>query len=95
MNFLRAVSWGYHWCHSRLLHPLQMMSQHLLLTTTRCRLAREFARGGLELWRPQSQTLHLLTAYFGHPLCQAYVRLGRCAGGGGGQGSLCFLQFAR
>ena len=32
--------------------------------------------GGLELWRPQLQTLYLLTAFFGLPLCQAYVRLG-------------------
>ena len=45
------------------------------------------------LWRPQSQTPHLLTAYFGHPLCQAYVRLGRRTGEGGGQGSLRFSQF--
>ncbi len=49
--------------------------------------------GGSELWRPRSQTRHLLTAYFGHPLRQAYVRLGRRAGGGGGQGSLRFLRF--
>ena len=32
-------------------------------------------------------------AYFGHPLRQEYVRLGRRAAGGGGQGSLHFLQF--
>ncbi len=52
--------------------------------------------GGLELWRPRLQTGHLLTltAYFGHPLRQAYVRLGRRAGGGGGQGSLRFLRFS-
>jgi hypothetical protein len=49
--------------------------------------------GGLLLWRPLSQTRHLLTAYFGHPLRQAYVRLGRWAGGGGGQGSLSFSRF--
>ena len=49
--------------------------------------------GGAELWRPRLQTRHLLTAYFGHPLCQAYVRLGWRAEGGGGQGSLRFLRF--
>jgi len=32
--------------------------------------------GGAELWRSRSQTRHLLMAYFGHPLRQAYVRLG-------------------
>jgi len=92
-NFLRAVSWGYRWRHPRSLHPLKMTSQHLLLMKPRCHPAREFTGGGSELWRPRSQTSHLLTAYFGHPLCQAYVRLGRRAGGGGGQGSLRFSRF--
>ncbi len=49
--------------------------------------------GGSELWRPRSQTRHLLTAYFGHPLRQAYVRLGRRARRGEGQGSLRFSWF--
>jgi hypothetical protein len=92
-NFLRAVSWGYRWRHPRSLHLLKMTLQRSLLTKPRCRPAREFAGGGSELWRPRSQTRHLLTAYFGHPLRQAYVRLGRRAGGGGGQESLRFSRF--
>ncbi len=90
---LRAVSWGYRWHHPRSLHPLKMTSQRSLLTKPRCRPEREFAGGGSELRRPRSQTRHLLTAYFGCPLRRAYVRLGRRAGGGGGQGSLRFSQF--
>ncbi len=50
-------------------------------------------RGGAELWRPRLQTCHLLMAYFGHPLRQAYVRLGRRAEGGGRRGSLRFSRF--
>ena len=49
--------------------------------------------GVLELWRPRLQTRHLLMAYFGHPLRQAYVRLGRRAEGGRGRGSLRFSRF--
>ena len=87
-NFLHAVSWGYHWRHPHSVHPLKMTSQRSLLTKPRCRPAREFAGGGSELWRPRLQTRHLLMTYFGHPLRQAYVRLGCQAGGGGGQESL-------
>ena len=92
-NFLRAVSWGYRWRHPRSLNPPKITSQRSLLTKPRCQPAREFAGGGAELWRPRSQTRHLLMAYFGHPLRQAYVRLGRRAEGGGGRGSLRFLRF--
>jgi hypothetical protein len=89
-NFL-AVSWGYRWRHPRSLHPLKMTSQRSLLTKPRCRPAREFAGGGSELWKPRSQTRHLLTAYFG--LRQAYIRLGRRAGGRRGKGSFRFSRF--
>jgi hypothetical protein len=88
-----CISSGYRWRHPCLLYSLKMTLQRLLLTKPRCRSAREFAGGGSELWRPRSQTCHLLTAYFGHPLRQAYVRLGRHAGEGGGQGSLRFSWF--
>ena len=89
----RCISLGYRWRHPRLLYSLKMTPQRLLLTKPRCWPAREFAGGGSELWRPRSQTVHLLTANFGHLLRQVYVRLGRRAGRGGGHGSLRYLQF--
>ena len=92
-NFLRAVSWGYRWRHPRSLNPLKITSQRSLLTKPRCRPAREFAGGGSELWRPRSQTRLLLMAYLYHPFRQAYVRLGRRAGGGGRLRFLCFSRF--
>jgi len=92
-NFLHAVSWGYHWCHPRSLHPLKMTLQRLLLTKPRCRPAREFAGGGSELWRPRLQTRHFLKAYFSIPFVRHMYDWGVGLEGGGGQGSLRFLWF--
>ena len=49
---------------------------------------------GLELSRPQLQTLHLLMAYFGHPFCQAYMyNWGDALEGGEGRDPIVCCNF--